>query len=141
VNGLNVPFGVPDGTSSTIAFSESYHYSQKTEQHLLYNDVVQPTNPDKPNGTRRASFADYGWRDVMPVSDGAGHTVASVPGATFQYMPAVKDADGRMPKTPHRAGLPVAMFDGSVHTLRPGISESVFWALVTPDGGEVIGDY
>ncbi|MEO2089264.1 MAG: prepilin-type N-terminal cleavage/methylation domain-containing protein, partial [Gemmataceae bacterium] len=41
-NGLNVPFGIPDGTSSTVAFSESYHYSQKTEQHLLYNDIVQP---------------------------------------------------------------------------------------------------
>jgi hypothetical protein len=33
------------------------------------------------------------------------------------------------------------MYDGSVRTLKPGIAESVFWALVTHDGGEVIGDY
>jgi len=34
--------------------------------------------------------------------------------------------------------LTVAMFDGSVRTLSPSVSESVFWALVTPAGGEVV---
>jgi hypothetical protein len=31
--------------------------------------------------------------------------------------------------------------DGSVHTLRPSIGETVFWAMVTRDGGEVGGDW
>jgi phenylalanyl-tRNA synthetase beta chain len=29
----------------------------------------------------------------------------------------------------------------SVRMLSPTISENVFWSLVTPNGGEVIGDY
>jgi hypothetical protein len=33
--------------------------------------------------------------------------------------------------------LPVALFDGSVRTIRPGVSPEVFWAAVTPAGGEV----
>jgi hypothetical protein len=34
------------------------------------------------------------------------------------------------------AGLLAAMFDGSVRTIRPGVSEETFWAAVTPAGGE-----
>jgi hypothetical protein len=33
--------------------------------------------------------------------------------------------------------LPVALFDGSVRTMRPGVSPELFWATVTPAGGEV----
>jgi prepilin-type processing-associated H-X9-DG protein len=48
----------------------------------------------------------------------------------------------RIPQTPFSGGLPVAMFDGSVKTLRPGIAPGVFWALVTPAAGEVVAsDY
>ncbi|MCU0705633.1 MAG: DUF1559 domain-containing protein [Fimbriiglobus sp.] len=140
-NGLSIPFAIPDGTSSTIAFCESYHHSQKRDQHLSYTWVLHASNPNMSGGTRRASFADAGWGDVVPVSDGQGNTVPSVPGVTFQYMPAVKDAVSFVPKTPHRAGLPVALFDGSVRTLKPSISERVYWALVTHNGGEVIGSY
>jgi hypothetical protein len=41
------------------------------------------------------------------------------------------------PQTPFSAGLPVALFDGSVRTIRPGVRPEVFWAMVTPAGGEV----
>jgi hypothetical protein len=30
--------------------------------------------------------------------------------------------------------LPVALFDGSVRTMRPGVSPELFWAAVTPAG-------
>jgi hypothetical protein len=33
-------------------------------------------------------------------------------------------------------GLLVGMFDGSVRTYGPSVSEFVFWAAVTPAGGE-----
>jgi hypothetical protein len=45
-----------------------------------------------------------------------------------------------MNQTPFEAGLPVVFFDGSVRTLRPGIAPEVFWAHVTPAGGEVVRD-
>jgi hypothetical protein len=51
------------------------------------------------------------------------------------------EIDLHVPQTPFAAGLPVALFDGSVRTLSPRIAEHVFWALVTPNGGEVIGDF
>ena len=33
----------------------------------------------------------------------------------------------------------VALLDGSVRRLAPGISPTTFWAAVTPAGGEVLG--
>jgi hypothetical protein len=34
----------------------------------------------------------------------------------------------------------VGLGDGSVRTVSPGIAPHVFWSLVTPAGGEVVGD-
>jgi hypothetical protein len=42
-------------------------------------------------------------------------------------------------QTPHRIGMFVALLDGSVRRLAPGISPTTFWAAVTPAGGEVLG--
>ena len=42
-------------------------------------------------------------------------------------------------QTPHRIGMLVALVDGSVRQIAPGISPTTFWAAVTPAGGEVLG--
>ena len=47
--------------------------------------------------------------------------------------------DLRERQTPHRIGMPVALVDGSVRQIAPGISPTTFWAAVTPAGGEVLG--
>ena len=78
--------------------------------------------------------------DVQPVGTPSG-TRASVPGLTFQQQPSLDQCDFRVLQTPHPGGLPVALMDGSVRTLRHGIAGTVFWAAVTPAGGEVIGDW
>jgi hypothetical protein len=36
--------------------------------------------------------------------------------------------------------MPVAMADGSVHYLNESITGETWWALCTPNGGEVIGN-
>ena len=78
----------------------------------------------------------------MPVTDSTtGETVASIRGSTFQLMPTVQQADSRVLQASHVGGLTVAFFDGSVRTISPRVSENVFWSLITPNGGEVIGDY
>jgi hypothetical protein len=93
-------------------------------------------------GGRRPSFADALWHDVVPVTDPVTKfTQASTQGLTFQLRPRVEAATSNVPSTPFAAGLPVAMFDGSVRTLSPRIAETVFWSLVTPAGGEVVGDF
>jgi hypothetical protein len=81
----------------------------------LYWHVWDPSETSQGRevyGNRRATFADRGWEDVDP----------------------------SIPQTPHRAGLTVAMFDGGVRTVAPSVDETLFWAQVTPAGGEVVPD-
>lgn len=132
----------PDGTSTTIAFAE--HYAKCGDTTFLYPLGLNPTPQ-----VRRASFADRGitsaplpisfqLQDVVPVGSGSPPTTrASTPGLTFQVRPRPEDCNPLVPQTPHESGMLTAMADGSVHLLRPDLSEAMFWALVTPAGGEV----
>jgi hypothetical protein len=137
---FTMPFSLPDGTASTIAFAERYCYSAKTGDYSLYYFIF-PASPESHQvNDRRATFADVASGDVIPVKDPVtGQTVASRRGVTFQVRPKVEDADGKQLQTPFPGGLPVAFFDGSVRTIAPGVAEHVFWGLVTPGGGEVVG--
>ena len=140
-----------DGTANTIAFCERYCQTWFPDQphdappsQMSYNEIesgfrTRPFESWRTNGTRRASFADRGWlEDVVPVTEGdPPATRASVPGKTFQVKPRLEDASSTLPQTPFAAGLPAAMFDGSVRTIKPNVAEGVFWGAVTPNGGEV----
>ncbi len=149
-----------DGTSNTIAFCERYFQTfeltllpSATRDDMLpwswlkYADINPAYADIAPGilnnlGDRRASFADAGWGDVVPVTTGDPPvTQPSVPGLTFQVCPKLREADMRLPQTPFPAGLPVAMFDGSIRVIQPSISPTIFWGLVTPSGGEVVTDY
>ncbi len=153
---VRFPHSIRDGTSNTIAYAERYFTTMRLDflstlppgvslpyswlQHGCMNPAYDDIIPGHLNnlGDRRASFADAGWGDVIPVTSGlAAVSRPSVPGLTFQLRPAPVEADMRIPQTPFSAGLPVAMFDGSVRTVRPGVSPEVFWGAVTPAGGEV----
>ena len=147
---VGYPFRIPDGASSTLAFGTKYNCTAIASHD--YTSIIPP-NPKSPGSgsQRRATFADVGWRDVVPATEpGSGATVASQRGRTFQVMPPpiAKNvnmldgyADAAVPQSLHPAGLSVAFFDGSVRTLSPRIDESTFWSLVTPNGNEVLGDY
>jgi prepilin-type N-terminal cleavage/methylation domain-containing protein len=147
---------LPDGTSHTIAFGEkyfittSYRAGNDDEIWNKYKNIESECEdcvPGRPLrfvtlGGRRAGFADRGYMgDVLPVVRGGpnGETVASTRGLTFQLRPIPKLASSHFLQTPFSAGLPVAMFDGSVRTLSPSISETAFWSAVTANGDEAIG--
>jgi len=152
------PASLSDGTSNTISFAERYfvryfspepldaasdHYDLSWMMYGESNPAYlspMPPHPLNDNGVRRPSFADAGWGDVVPVTVN-GVTHPSVPGVTFQMRPHPKHANAYQLQTPFSAGLPVACFDGSVRVFRPGIAPEVFWAAVTPAGGEVGGDF
>ncbi len=155
VGPVRFPAGIPDGLSNTVMYCERYYtrYSPtevdvpdmetggtkrgRPSSHLNFA-CLYPRLNNSPYGERRASFADPGWGDVVPVTAN-GVTKPSRPGATFQVQPLPQEADLYLPQTPFAAGLPVAMFDGSVRTIRPGVAPEVFWGAVTPAGGEVGG--
>ena len=140
---ISLAASLPDGSSQTIALGDKYYASDLISSSGIgqtintYSHVFDPMNGEL-FGERRATFADRGWKDVMPVFDPATWTTrASVPGKTFQVQPRQEDVDPRILQTPFGAGLTVGMFDGSVKTLSPSMSESAFWSLVSPRGGEV----
>jgi prepilin-type N-terminal cleavage/methylation domain-containing protein/prepilin-type processing-associated H-X9-DG protein len=132
-----LPSSYRDGTSNTIAVGQ--HYAKQcgnTEFLWLLHDAEQPA-PNWPM-MRCATFADRRVGDVVPVTAGnPPMSTASVPGMTFQVIPALAQCDPRVAQSPHSGGMPVAMADCSVRTLRADIAENVYWALITPAAGEV----
>jgi prepilin-type N-terminal cleavage/methylation domain-containing protein len=139
----------PDGTSNTIAFAERYCvlplHPEKPGFYLFYDwsKLEIPSFGVAPTGgIRRATFADDGYQDVVPVtSNNPPISRASVPGVTFDVLPKPTEASQHRLQALHRAGLLVAFLDGSVRIIRPSIEETTFWAMVTRDGGEVVGDW
>lgn len=141
---LSLPAGVPDGLSNTIALAERYFVCgiQQFSEAQCWGSGSPSIGPPPYRLTiRRPGFADAGSFDVVPIKTPSGRTVASQPGRTFQVRPRVEEADGKVLQTPHAGGLPVALFDGSVRVLSGAIDETTFWSLVTPNGGEVAGDF
>jgi hypothetical protein len=83
---------------------------------------------------------------VVPVTGGnPPTTVGSTPELTFQIAPRFglhldSECNPRVAQTPHKSGMMVCLGDGSARALRPGLTPAVYWAMVTPAGGEVIGE-
>jgi prepilin-type N-terminal cleavage/methylation domain-containing protein len=144
---------IPDGTSVTIGFAEHYAFGCGNTTFNWFVAMPQELPAPLPS-FHRATFADNGprilyynpgndsaYRDAYPVLLGnPPATTGSLPGLTFQIRPRMGDCDPRIPQTPHNAML-AAFLDGSVRPLAPGISPAVFWGAVTPNGGEVPGDF
>jgi prepilin-type N-terminal cleavage/methylation domain-containing protein len=128
---------IPDGTSQTVLFAERYGYG--CGNTVFYWGANSETG--RRIRRRAPTFADPELGDVVPVTtDPPPASHGSVRGLTFQVKPRLSDCDRRLAQTPH-SGMLVGMGDGSVRTLEGGISERVYWALVTPGKGEIDSAY
>lgn len=135
-----------DGQSNTIACGERYAIDCSDCANHIYQWAYDTT---------RAVFADGGrWSDYpadpyyrpeqefdypLPVRPG-GVTHGSRQ-RLFQVRPTLEQCDYRVPNTPHASGMLTLMGDGSARTLSPSIAQTSFWALVTPDSGDSIGEF
>jgi prepilin-type processing-associated H-X9-DG protein len=155
---LNTTFA--DGLSNTVAFAEQYFSCGYTVFEYIYAhatpNVVNVHRPTFAGGGSILGGKTHG--DVHPITEGFPPTTRpSRPGVTFQVAPKVwripastdavlrppgpGECDPTLPKTPHAAGMNIALADGSVRTVRPSVRPEVFWGAVTPAGGEVLGDW
>ena len=57
---------------------------------------------------------------------------------TFQSRPKLGECNYRVAQAPQSV-MNCAMMDGSIRTISPSISPTVFWSAVTPAGGETAG--
>jgi hypothetical protein len=148
---VNLFTAAPDGLSNTIALAEHYRVCRNPNapagfQELRYDFYYHgPSDGSLAMNAHRPTFADGGpilggrtEDDVYPVTTGFPPvTRPSRPGATFQLRPTPESCDPKLPQAHFPSGLLTGMGDGSVRTVRPGVSPEVFWGSVTPAGGEV----
>ncbi len=154
---VQLPAGLPDGTSNTLLLGE--HYAQCDYVQFLYN---QNESSGLPSVSHQGPYFGNVWlvrggRLVRPydpryiwTSGEYTHTFQVKPCSVVRWEYRDGDVPGcgaRRPcnpslnQTPHEAGMLVALADGSVRTLNPALRPEVFWGAVTPDGGEVLADW
>ena len=128
---------IPDGTTNTIGLAE--HYSTNCQGQYYMWGASQDGG-----GTRRATFADRFAGDNVPVTAGSPPTSGPMWGRwTFQVRPSPYETKciPSIAQTPHYGGMLVTMVDGSSRVISPGVSPAVYWAAVTPAGGEILDDW
>ncbi len=144
-----IPNEIPDGTSTTILFAEKYASAWGVDPSAPY--FLPPPHQNEKGwqgGCHWAYFqADcqnpfFAYYDPAPNPKKPYTDPNSVgpnsarPG--FQVQP---NPDGGcnpcLPATGHSA-MNAAMVDGSVRSLAAGMSRRIWWALVTPNGGELV---
>jgi prepilin-type processing-associated H-X9-DG protein len=159
-NRAKLPDDFPDGTATTILIGERPQVCRSESGEPVYNlwglGIYSPhmpafatLTPDQPAGLWTTGQiapvvplpdpADVSHR--IPVRVGRRNAVEQPPDFSrpFGVLRGFTQCDPRLPATPHRAGLNVAMADGSVRTFAPDTPEWLFWAACTPAGQEAQG--
>jgi prepilin-type N-terminal cleavage/methylation domain-containing protein len=135
----NMPVTFQDGTSNTIMFSEQYGGA----------------TPAFPNGFNSLWWWDYNSFEAPAGSDGdCGSTGFNGPAYTPLFNAKVSYCTASAPNvlswtkvsacmcravSPHVAVINVALADGSARTVSSGISQTSWYAAVTPAAGDLIG--
>jgi len=112
--------GITDGTSNTIFYAEKF---TKCQTSTLYYNIW--------------AYGDPGWIDYNPVF--AAYITG--PESKFQVNPSSGDSSAtcnpKLAQAPRSSGILIALGDGSTRHLNATIDEDVWWALCTPDQGEI----
>jgi len=131
---------IKDGTSNTIFYAEKLAHCSNTALDggnlwgycVVKNVVSLPPPMDVPLGPFTTGFSIPGY---------FGNPNANGTQSKFQVQPVPGNCDPTRASTAHTGGMLACLGDGSVRRLAPTMSDEVWWALLTPRGGEVVGDW
>jgi prepilin-type N-terminal cleavage/methylation domain-containing protein len=123
---------VTDGLSNTIFMAEKITLCQNP-------NYVNVENSDDQNYYPIWAYGRTAWPEWDPVF---GYMVTG-PASKFQVAPSTTGptatCDPRFASSPRSAGILIGVGDGSVRLLGASVFPDTWWALCTPDKGEVIG--
>jgi prepilin-type N-terminal cleavage/methylation domain-containing protein/prepilin-type processing-associated H-X9-DG protein len=132
---------IRDGTSHTILFAEKYALCGA---HA--NDTNSPY-PYQGNGSLHSFPPTWGWAwcALFAYADLYGSTNAGTGqngwDQLFQITPeSTTNCDPSRAQSPHASGINVGMGDGSVRSLPESVAFTVWHALLTPTGDEIVSD-
>jgi prepilin-type N-terminal cleavage/methylation domain-containing protein len=133
--GLSRLTTMSDGTSNTIVI---------TERLTVCKAVPQPSRPGYTDPYYTIwSYANLNWWEWMPMFEYA----ITGPASKFQVNPTWSTTtygpgtcDYRLPSAPRSAGILAGFADGGVRLVNSSVSGTTWWALCTPNGGEVIAE-
>jgi prepilin-type N-terminal cleavage/methylation domain-containing protein len=132
----------PDGTSNTLLFAEKFSTCLWYKGHMittplpggnLWSGGGDPSIPV--SGFAALEFGD----DTAQWAPAFAMETPWTDGTKFQVNPTPAQCDVAYPQTGHTAGMVVTMADGSSRTVAALVSSATWYALCTPDGGEVVG--
>jgi prepilin-type N-terminal cleavage/methylation domain-containing protein len=116
------PASISDGTSNTIFFTEKLAQC-------------------KDNKLPEERWDNY-WPDWGPIISTTDLPYPTGAAAIFQPTPRGVPADcqGVRASSPHTGGINAALGDGSVRFVANGVNPDTWWAAMTPDQGEILGN-
>jgi prepilin-type N-terminal cleavage/methylation domain-containing protein/prepilin-type processing-associated H-X9-DG protein len=122
---------ITDGTSNTILIMED---AARPNWYVLGRD--QGSALPRPEG--------FGWTDPdggAGSMDGTDRNTGAINGGSGTGTCIMNCNNDSEPYAFHSGGMNVVLADGSVRFISQNVSAAVFAALMTPRGGEVVGDY
>jgi prepilin-type N-terminal cleavage/methylation domain-containing protein len=129
-----IPASFPDGTSSTIIFTEKYARCE-----FPPGSTTGGGNMWSHSGVN----SGQSWWPVVMAPDYVKYNpncYGLTAGAMFQVLPTpiLTNCDWTRASTGHTGGIQVALGDASVRTITQSISFSTWWYAFTPNGAEVL---
>ena len=150
VNGQIFKMGYGNWGGSYSRFPASI--SDGTSQTMMYAEKMAHTTDG--GGNANGGYVDNYWPDWGPIMLSpdvdfktwqAANGKASplwLPQLVSQYQGGGNRAVAKSyaPSSAHTGGVLVGLCDGSVRSVSPAVSYTTWWAVVTPAGGDVVGN-
>ena len=142
---------VTDGSSNTVMVSESTigvggepFTTSIQDARLVHVELLfRPVSPSLCNnaaglyGTQKG----YSWADGSTASGGYNHVLVPNSSQLDCYSAFLPNPGWRAARSYHSNGVNVVLCDGSVRSVSDSVSLSVWRALGSRNGGEVVGDF